>query len=98
MPDPEALERSSKWKHGPISKEKLEKFPLPRGCFDIWVLTGMKRHMKKLEKYFKARWGKYQEERLRKITEMIKKGQYYEWWIHKKENPSFIDSTVKKEN
>jgi CheY-like chemotaxis protein len=77
---PEALKRSFEMKaRAYLPKEKLgEVVPFLEDVLKYEYLPGWKRLMKKLEKYFQARWGEYEQNRLRKVTEMIKRGNYYE--------------------
>ena len=58
---PEALKRSFEMKARTfLPKEKLgEVVPFLKDVLKYEYLPGWKRHMKKLDKYFKARWGTY---------------------------------------
>jgi len=60
---PEALKRSFEMKARTfLPKEKLgEVVPFLEDVLKYEFLPGWKRHMKKLGKYFKARWGVYGE-------------------------------------
>lgn len=75
---PEALERSFKMRaRAFLPKEALgELIPFLEDVLKYEYLPGWKRLMKKLEKYFKAQWGEYQQEKLREAIEMIKNGRY----------------------
>jgi len=73
---PEALERSFKMKaRAFLPKEMLgDVVPFLEDVLKYEYLPGWKRLMKKLEKFFKARWGEYQQEKLLEAIETIKKG------------------------
>jgi len=71
---PEALKRSFEMKaRAYLPKEKLgEIVPFLEDVLKYEYLPGWKRLMKKLEKYFKAKWGKYEEKELREAYEIVK--------------------------
>ena len=75
---PEALRRSFEMKaRAYLPKEKLgEVVPFLEDVLKYEYLPGWKRLMKKLQKFFKARWGEYEQERLREVTKMIESGRY----------------------
>jgi CheY-like chemotaxis protein len=75
---PEALKRSFEMKaRAYLPKEKLgEVVPFLEDVLKYEYLPGWKRLMKKLEKYFKAEWREYQQNKLRETIEMIKSGRY----------------------
>jgi hypothetical protein len=60
-----------------LPKEKLgEVVPFLEDVLKYEYLPGWKRLMKKLEKYFKARWGEYEQKKLREAIEMMKDGGF----------------------
>src|SRR4030043_325302 len=71
---PEALKRSFEMKaRAYLPKEKLgEVVPFLEDVLKYEYLPGWKRHMKKLEKYFTARWREYEERELREAYEIVK--------------------------
>ncbi len=71
---PEALRRSFEMKaRAYLPKEKLgEVVPFLEDVLNYEYLPGWKRLMKKLEKYFKAKWGEYEEKQLQKALEIVK--------------------------
>ena len=75
---PEALKRSFEMKaRAFLPKEKLgEVVPFLEDVLKYDYLPGWKRLMKKLEKFFKAQWGEYEQERLREVTKIIESGRY----------------------
>ena len=75
---PEALRRSFEKKaRAYLPKEKLgEVVPFLEDVLKYEYLPGWKRLMKKLEKFFKARWRQYEQNEVRRIIEDIKSGRY----------------------
>jgi DNA-binding NtrC family response regulator len=75
---PEALEHSFKMKaRAFLPKEMLgEIVPFLEDVLKYDYLPGWKRLMKKLEKFFKARWEKYEQKKLREAMEAIKTHRY----------------------
>jgi hypothetical protein len=75
---PEALKRSFEMKaRAYLPKEKLgQVVPFLEDVLKYDYLPGWKRLMKKLAKYFKARWGEYEQERLREVIKIIESGRY----------------------
>ncbi len=71
---PEALQRSFEMKaRAFLPKEKLgEIVPFLEDVLKYEYLPGWKRLMKKLEKYFKAKWGEYEEKILLEADEIVK--------------------------
>jgi len=70
---PEALKRSFEMKaRAYLPKEKLgEIVPFLEDVLKYEYLPGWKRLMKKLENYFKAKWGEYEEKTLREAFEIV---------------------------
>jgi DNA-binding NtrC family response regulator len=75
---PESLKRSFEMKaRAYLPKEKLgEVVPFLEDVLKYEYLPGWKRLMKKLEEYFKARWGEYEQKKLREAIEMMKDGGF----------------------
>jgi CheY-like chemotaxis protein len=71
---PEALKRSFEMKaRAYLPKEKLgEIVPFLEDVLTYEYLPGWNRLMKKLEKYFKAKWAEYEEKTLREAYEIVK--------------------------
>jgi CheY-like chemotaxis protein len=71
---PEALKRSFEMKaRAYLPKEKLgEVVPFLEDVLKYEYLPGWRRLMKKLEKYFKARWKEYEENKLREALDIVK--------------------------
>jgi len=71
---PEALKRSFEMKaRAYLPKDKLGGIvPFLEDVLKYEYLPGWKRLMKKLEKYFKGKWGEYEKKKLREVLEIVK--------------------------